>query len=73
MQVELKLSLVALIWVAYYFLHSFLASTKCKEAGRSRLGKNYRILYNLWASVSLLLASWATLQFESQMLWQKTM
>lgn len=72
MQVELKLSLVALIWVTYYFLHSFLASTRFKEAGRSRIGKNYRILYNLWASLSLILASWACLQFEAIMLWQNS-
>ncbi|MFK7924551.1 MAG: isoprenylcysteine carboxylmethyltransferase family protein [Bacteroidia bacterium] len=70
MQIELKLLYLALAWGLYYFTHSFLALDTCKAWGRSRLGqKKYRLLYNLWSSLTILPLLYVTLRMEGVALW----
>lgn len=70
MQIELNLLFLALAWALYYFLHSFLASARCKEWGRSRLGqKRYRLAYNLWSTVAIVCLLLALFELESMALW----
>lgn len=70
MQIELNLLYLALAWGLYYFIHSFLALDACKEWGRSRLGqKKYRLLYNLWSSLTIVPLLYVTLRMEGVVLW----
>ncbi len=70
MQVELNLIALGFAWALYYFFHSFLASTSCKEWGRSRLGqKKYRLLYNLLSALGMMALLWALISLEHTVLW----
>ncbi|MEM6343127.1 MAG: isoprenylcysteine carboxylmethyltransferase family protein [Bacteroidota bacterium] len=70
MQTELNLLLIGLAWGLYYFLHSFFASTRCKEWGRSRLGqKKYRLFYNLGSVLGLCGLLLGQLGGEHRVLW----
>ncbi|MEL7532575.1 MAG: isoprenylcysteine carboxylmethyltransferase family protein [Bacteroidota bacterium] len=70
MQTELNLLIVGLSWGLYYFLHSFLASTRCKAWGRSRIGqRKYRLLYNLWSGLGLIGLLWGLARLGHLALW----
>jgi len=69
----MNLAEIGLAWLAYFALHSLLASSGVKIwiGGRwSRFMRGYRIAYNLIASVALLPVLWLIHATESGWLWQ---
>ncbi|MEO1050339.1 MAG: methyltransferase [Bacteroidota bacterium] len=66
-----SLLLLVLIWVIYFFLHSFLAATGVKAFFSSKIGlegKTYRLMYNFISGVGLLVALFFNSTIQSEFL-----
>jgi len=64
---------ISILWLAYFALHSMLASISFKNKVASwwpRIIPAYRLLYNLSALLLLLPLLWLQHQIESPLLWQ---
>ena len=69
---DLHLPLLALAWLAYFALHSLLASLALKQWVAARwpaLSPAYRLAYNLLAVVLLLPPAWLLLSWSGPLLW----
>ncbi|TNF92184.1 MAG: hypothetical protein EP297_13795 [Gammaproteobacteria bacterium] len=65
--------ILALIWLVYFVLHSLLASLKVKNLVASRwpgLMPAYRIGFNLFATVTLIIPLWWMLTATSEVIWK---
>jgi protein-S-isoprenylcysteine O-methyltransferase Ste14 len=70
---SLHLTLLALAWALYAFLHSLLASHACKTAFRQRFPaafRFYRLGYNLLAVLLLLPPLWLLFAYQGEPLWR---
>lgn len=68
-----QLSLLALAWLAYFIVHSLLASLSLKQLLANKLPRlmpAYRLLFNLLALITLLLPLWLLYQYQGEPLWQ---
>jgi protein-S-isoprenylcysteine O-methyltransferase Ste14 len=69
----LHLTLLAIAWMFYGFLHSLLASHACKTAFRHRFPdafRFYRLGYNLLAVLLLLPPLWLLFAYQGEPLWR---
>lgn len=69
----MQLAAIALVWLAYFVLHSMLAASGCKAwvAGRwPQVMPGYRLAFNVLAMVTLLPVLWLVYATESDWLWQ---
>ncbi|KAA9040864.1 isoprenylcysteine carboxylmethyltransferase family protein [Ginsengibacter hankyongi] len=62
---------LALSWIAYFILHSVLASTKVKiyvKQVSTKFYRYYRLIYTLFATISLIFILWFQYSFKSPLL-----